>query len=48
MATIETYFPTGIVTGDAFCNREKERQYLKRRLDQNVHVVLVTQTLREK
>ncbi|NNM58592.1 MAG: ATP-binding protein [Legionellales bacterium] len=42
MATIETYFPTGIVTGNAFCDREKEREYLKKRLDQNVHVVLMS------
>jgi len=30
----EIYFPTGIVTGSAFCNRENERDYLKKRLDQ--------------
>lgn len=39
---IETYFPTGIVTGNAFCNREKEREYLKKRLEQNAHVVLMS------
>lgn len=40
--TTEAYFPTGIVTGQAFCNREKERTYLQRRLEQNTHVVLVS------
>lgn len=40
--TTETYFPTGIVTGQAFCNREAERVYLKRRLEQNTHVVLIS------
>ncbi|MCW5588959.1 MAG: ATP-binding protein [Legionellales bacterium] len=39
---IEVYFPTGIVTGSAFCNREEERAYLKKRLDQNAHVVLMS------
>lgn len=38
----EIYFPTGIVTGNAFCNRESERIYLKRRLEQNAHVVLMS------
>ncbi len=42
MAPIETYFPTGIVTGEAFCNRQKERDYLKRRSEQNAHVVLMS------
>lgn len=42
MVIIESHFPTGIVTGDAFCNREKEREYLKKRLDQNAHVVLMS------
>lgn len=42
MAIIESYFPTGIVTGNAFCNREKEREYLKKRLEQNSHVVLMS------
>lgn len=42
MAMIETYFPTGIVTGNAFCDREKERTYLKKRLEQNAHVVLMS------
>ncbi len=42
MAIIESYFPTGIVTGSAFCNREKEREYLKRRFEQNAHVVLMS------
>ncbi len=42
MEPIETLFPTGIVTGDAFCNRENERRYLKKRLDQNAHVVLMS------
>lgn len=37
-----TYFPTGIVTGRAFCNRAEERDYLKRRLEQNAHVVLMS------
>lgn len=40
--TTETYFPTGIVTGQAFCNRENERNYLKRRLEQNTHIVLMS------
>ena len=39
---IKVYFPTGIVTGQAFCNREKERDYLKRRLEQNTHIVLMS------
>lgn len=38
----EIYFPTGIVTGQAFCNREKERDYIKRRLEQNTHIVLIS------
>lgn len=38
----EIYFPTGIVTGNAFCNRENERIYLKRRFEQNAHVVLMS------
>ncbi len=42
MTAIESYFPTGIVTGNAFCNREKERDYLKRRSEQNAHVVLMS------
>lgn len=42
MTAVETYFPTGIVTGSAFCDREKEREYLKRRLKQNAHVVLMS------
>jgi uncharacterized protein len=42
MSQTETYFPTGIVTGNAFCNRENERTYLKRRLNQNAHVVLMS------
>lgn len=42
MAMLETYFPTGIVTGNAFCNREKEREYLKRRFEQNAHIVLMS------
>ncbi len=42
MSQPETYFPTGIVTGKAFCNREKERSYLKKRLEQNAHVVLMS------
>lgn len=42
MTIIETYFPTGIVTGQAFCNREEERKYLKKRLAQNAHVVLMS------
>jgi len=37
-----TYFPTGIATGTAFCNRVSERQLLKKRLSQNAHVVLVS------
>lgn len=42
MTMLETYFPTGIVTGNAFCNREKEREYLKRRFEQNAHIVLMS------
>jgi AAA+ ATPase superfamily predicted ATPase len=42
MVETTAYFPTGIVTGKAFCNRETERTYLKRRLDQNAHVVLMS------
>ena len=42
MNIVETYFPTGIVTGSAFCNREKEREFLKKRLDQNAHVVMMS------
>lgn len=37
-----SYFPTGIVTGTAFCNREKERELLKKQLAQNAHVVLIS------
>ena len=37
-----SYFPTGIVTGEAFCNRGKERALLKKRLEQNAHVVLMS------
>lgn len=40
--TTEVYFPTGIVTDQAFCNREDERAFLKRRLEQNAHVVLIS------
>src|SRR5438105_15894254 len=39
---IESFFPTGIVTGSAFCNRENERELLKKRLYQNAHVVLMS------
>lgn len=39
---IENYFPTGIVTGAAFCDREDERRYLKNQLEQNAHVVLMS------
>lgn len=42
MSAIETYFPTGIVTGRSFCNREKEREFLKKRLDQNAHIVMMS------
>ncbi len=42
MALKQPYFPTGIVTGLAFCDREAEREYLRRRLDQNAHVVLMS------
>lgn len=42
MAIRRTYFPTGIVTGMGFCDRDDERDYLKRRLDQNAHVVLMS------
>ena len=42
MHASEIYFPTGIVTGSAFCNREKEREFLKKRFDQNAHVVLMS------
>lgn len=40
--TTDIYFPTGIVTDQAFCNRENERDFLKRRLEQNAHVVLMS------
>lgn len=36
------YFPTGIVTGFGFCDREKERAVLKNRLKQNAHVVMMS------
>lgn len=42
MARTDTYFPTGIVTGEAFCNRENERELLARRFEQNAHVVLIS------
>lgn len=38
----KNFFPTGIVTGEAFCNREKERAYLQKQLGQNAHVVLIS------
>src|SRR5262249_47033261 len=38
----ESYFPTGIVTGTGFCDREHERELLKKRLKQNAHVVLMS------
>lgn len=38
----ESYFPTGIVTGEGFCNRDEERVLLKKRLAQNAHVVLMS------
>jgi len=34
-------FPSGIALGAAFCNREKERAYLKQCVENNEHVVLV-------
>ncbi len=40
--SVDYYFPTGIVTGKAFCDREKERDLLKKRYDQNAHVVLMS------
>src|SRR3990167_10421880 len=42
MVLKQPYFPTGIVTGLAFCDREAEREYLRRRLDQNAHAVLMS------
>lgn len=39
---IENFFPTGIVTGDAFCNREHELALLNKRFHQNAHVVLIS------
>ncbi len=36
------FFPTGIVTGAAFCDREQERDYLQQQLAQNAHVVLIS------
>ena len=35
-------FPSGIAKGNAFCNRETERNYLKQCIDNNEHVVLVS------
>lgn len=37
-----SYFPTGIVTGEGFCDRDEERALLKKRLAQNAHVVLIS------
>jgi hypothetical protein len=34
-------FPSGVATGEAFCNREHEREYLKKCLKNNEHIVLV-------
>lgn len=38
----KNFFPTGIVTGVAFCDREEERGYLKQQMEQNAHVVLIS------
>ena len=38
----ESFFPTGIVTGSSFCNRESERELLAESLKQNAHVVLIS------
>jgi uncharacterized protein len=38
----ENYFPTGIVTGAAFCNRQDERKCLQKRFEQNAHMVLMS------
>jgi AAA+ ATPase superfamily predicted ATPase len=35
------YFPQGIVTGEAFCNRTDERLTLKQHIENHEHVVLV-------
>ncbi|MDX1902148.1 MAG: ATP-binding protein [Gammaproteobacteria bacterium] len=35
------YFPQGVVTGDYFCNRENERQILKKSIESHEHIVLV-------
>lgn len=40
--SIDDYFPTGIVTGKSFCDREEERSLLKKRYQQNAHVVLMS------
>ncbi len=34
-------FPSGIATGEAFCNRETERKYLKDCFSNNEHIVIV-------
>lgn len=39
---IASHFPSGIATGLAFCNREKERALLKNQLSQNAHVALIS------
>ena len=38
---IEKYFPQGIATGTAFCNRTEERKLLKNSVASNEHTVLV-------
>ena len=35
-------FPPGIATNNAFCNRTKERKYLKQCIENNEHVVLIS------
>jgi uncharacterized protein len=34
-------FPSGVATGAAFCDREREREYLKACFSNNEHVVIV-------
>ncbi len=42
MTTSKNYFPTGIVTGAAFCDRVMERDLLEKRFEQNAHVVIMS------
>lgn len=42
MATTEKLFPSGIAGGEAFCNRQIERQKLKENILGNEHTVLIS------